>query len=229
MEILTDKIPYVVNLMDGSLSELVFYRHDGMVCLPLRMIRGEGVMIYLADTPKEAQKPTDLTVCATLTQWSSFVSRRYTLSVEDGIVNTHYTEGKDLGGLGEWSGDFSGDVTYTTTLPSLPNAPLTLDLGEVRHYAKVYLNGCKIGEVTMPPYHIRLPQTQSGDHLTVVVSNTPANVCASTDYFDRSDAAHVGPYHATMKVSESLAPAGGWLGPVRILIDLSDAESMSAL
>jgi hypothetical protein len=91
-----------------------------------------------------------------------------------------------------------------------------LDLGEVRHFAKVYLNGSKVGEVTMPPYRIPLVGAKAGDELKIVVANTIANVCHDAEYFNRQHPADVGPYHENMIKQEALAPAGGLLGPVSV-------------
>ena len=216
----SDKTPYLVDLLSGELTAPAFERKDGRVCLSVELLRGEGVMIYLSGEPQDAKQPAAYETCATLDAWSAFQSRTYTLDAEKGIVNTYAAEGESMGGLGEWNKAFSGEVTYTTVLPALPDRPLVLALGEVRHYAKVYLNGQKIGEATMPPYRLPLTGAKAGDELRVVVANTPANACACTDYFEQNDPRDVGPYHANMHKHEMLAPAGGLVGPVRVLAQI---------
>ena len=89
-------------------------------------------------------------------------------------------------------------------------------MGEVRHFAKVYLNSQKVGEVTMKPYRLVLENLQEGDELKIVVANTIANVCYNAKFFELQDIAEVGPYHQEMVVREAKAPAGGLLGPVKL-------------
>ncbi|MBO5897881.1 MAG: hypothetical protein J6R04_02605 [Clostridia bacterium] len=210
----SDATPYLVELASGELIAPPFERRDVKVWLSLTLLRGEGAMIYLSDKPQRAKAPVKTETVATLTDWTACVSRRYTLDAEQGIVNEYAPEGLRVEGLGEWPADFSGEVTYKTTLTALPDAPLWLDLGDVRHYARVYLNGRCIGELTMPPYRLPLTGASAGDELRVTVANTTANAMAHSDYFEKHDLRDVGPYHARMHEAETCAPAGGLLGPV---------------
>ena len=100
-----------------------------------------------------------------------------------GIKNTYYTSGEDLGGLKEWERDFSGEVSYEIELPTLPQSEVLLDLGEVRCVAKVYLNGEKVAESTMPPYRVRLSNAKGGDILKIVVANTAASAITHSKFF----------------------------------------------
>jgi hypothetical protein len=113
-----------------------------------------------------------------------------------------------LGGLGEWNYDFSGEVTYKTVLPALPETAV-LDLGEVRNAAKVYVNGKKIAEATMPPYRVALTGAKTGDELKIVVANTAANAIRISKFFDHQEKKHLGPYHKRTLELEKTAPAGG--------------------
>lgn len=212
----SDATPYLVDLVSGELTAPAFETRDGKVWLSLTLLRGEGVMIYLTNTPQQAKSPIRTEPVVTLTDWTAVISRRYSLDAEQGIVNTYENEQLPTEGLGEWPVELSGEVTYKTVLPALPDAPLWLTLGEVRHYARAYLNGQCIGEVTMPPYRLPLEGAKPGDELTVTVINTPANAIARCDYFEKHDPRDVGPYHARMHENEIKAPAGGWIGPVRI-------------
>ena len=210
----SDATPYLVELASGELIAPPFERRDGKVWLTLTLLRGEGAMIYLSDKTPNAKAPVKTEAVATLAEWTACVDRRYTLDAEQGIVNDYAPEGMRVEGLGEWPAEFSGEVTYKTVLPTLPDEPLWLALGEVRHFVRVYLNDRCIGELTMPPYRLPLTGAQTGDELRVTVANTTANAMAHSDYFEKSDPRDVGPYHARMHEAEVLAPAGGLLGPV---------------
>jgi len=212
----TDKTPYLLDLETGELSVCDYEYRDGKVHLELELVRGAGAFVYLSEKELQANHLPQLELCATVADFSSFISRRYELDAQKGTVNTYYEDGARKQGLGEWEQAFSGEVTYLAALPELPDGDFVLDLGEVRHSAKVYLNGERIGAVIMPPYRIALNGAKTGDELKIVVANTAANEILNTDYFDRQPACDVGPYHKIIKEFEKKAPAGGLLGPVRI-------------
>ena len=92
-----------------------------------------------------------------------------------------------------------------------------LDLGEVRHSAKIFVNGKKACEKTMPPYRLRLNDLKSGDEIKICVANTIANVCHDAELFKTEHPHDVGPYHARMIIFECNAPAGGLLGEVKLI------------
>ncbi len=206
------KALYTVNLSDGELYIPEYTAKDGEIRLPVRLLKGEGMMLYLTDAPVEAKKAPVLFPVCEITDFTSFVSRRYT--IQNGPHNEFFTDGEKTSGLAPWDAHFSGEVTYTTVLPTLPNGEYVLDLGKVHHIAKVYVNGEKIGEATMPPYRLSLPAHSR--ELQIVVSNTAANVTRDDPFFAESDPADVGPYHGFMSVDEHKAPAGGLIGPVII-------------
>lgn len=87
--------------------------------------------------------------------------------------------------------------------------------GEVRHYAKLYINGVTAAEATMPPYRV-VVTAQSGDELKIIVANTPANVTRSVGFFKVQELCDADPYHAKMKINDHRAPAGGLINPVKI-------------
>ena len=117
-------------------------------------------------------------------------------------------------GLYEWDENFSGEVTYEITLPEIPEGEYYISLGDVRHVAKIYIDGEKRGESVMPPYRENIGNLKGGEKLKLVVANTPANVTRSAEYFSIQDIANIGPYHENMKKAELKAPNGGLLGPV---------------
>lgn len=74
---------------------------------------------------------------------------------------------------------FSGSACYRITF-DLPagDAPLLLDLGEVRQVCRIRLNGRELGSLIMHPYRIALPAPvlkATGNALEIEVSNLAAN------------------------------------------------------
>jgi hypothetical protein len=61
---------------------------------------------------------------------------------------------KDLPGMSAEGRAFSGTAVYTARfeLPSPPEGPVVLDLGEVRDFARVFVNGRKVAELWAAPY-----------------------------------------------------------------------------
>ena len=239
----TDKLLCGLDLYNGELYEVSYQKvcctdtvtekeSRGSLHVPVKLLRGEGVLLWLTDEKQVAMKNSLWSGAwqndgkmAELTDFTSYISRRYTIDPQEGAQNSYYDCAEDSSQyaefpkescLGEWPKDFSGEVTYITKLTGITAGKWILDLGEVRHFAKVYLNGQKVGEVTMPPYRQVLENLQESDELKIVVANTIANVCHNAEFFALQDPAEVGPYHEKMIVHEAKAPAGGLLGPVRL-------------
>lgn len=225
-----EKNPCCVNLYNGQLYETAYKEVDGGLQIPVKLLRGEGLMLWLTEELQPAEEKIDVDTLdegiVKLTDFSSYISRRYTFDPQKGAQNSYYNGSEDSVRdtaffndylLGEWPKDFSGEVTYMTKLNGTTEGKWVLDLGEVRHFAKVYLNDRKIGEVTMPPYRLVMESLQEGDELKIVVANTIANVCHNAEFFALQHPAEVGPYHKKMIVHEAKAPAGGLLGPIRLL------------
>lgn len=213
----SEKTPYLVDLYTGELMEPVYKSECGKISLTIDLSRGEGLAVYLTDAVQQSRPISKTEIYAVLEDFQSFVNRQYILDPDEGPKNLYYECVKSEKGLGLWDAGFSGEVTYTVRLPALPKGRLMLDLGTVHHFAKVYINGEKICEATMPPYVVKISGAKENDELKIVVANTTANVCRDAEFFERQDIRDVGPYHAKMKMAEANAPAGGLLGPVRIL------------
>ncbi|MCC7086556.1 MAG: hypothetical protein IT427_16280 [Pirellulales bacterium] len=85
--------------------------------------------------------------------------------------------------LGSWTknGDprtesFAGTAVYRTTFDAPAAGSYWLDLGEVRHSARVRVNGRELGTLFMHPYRILAGELQSkGNSLEVEVTNLAAN------------------------------------------------------
>jgi len=207
---------YRIDLGTGELYALPARRTAEGTEVTLTLTRGGGEMIYFTDAAADAHPEPQWKCAAEITDFTGRVRREYTLHPQRGPQNRYFApgDGREMGAV--WPADFSGEVTYTAALPALPAGELMLELCGVRHFAKVYLNGKKIGEATMPPYRVPLCGAHAGDTLTVAVANTIANECARTAYFDAHDPRDVGPYHRRMRPHEDAAPAGGFAG-ARIL------------
>lgn len=218
VEIFSAKRPYLVDLYTGALQLPEYTRDKTVIKLPVNLLRGEAVAVYLSDREYPAKPKAYVRSSVLLTDITGYVSREYRLDPENGPENSYPAPGSRPVELGGWDPAFSGEVTYTAVLPELPDGMLYLDLGKVNHTVRIFMNGKPAGEKTMPPYVIPLPGAKRGDVLTIVVANTIANACANTAYFDKQDIRDVGPYHANMIKYEELAPAGGLFGPVRVLL-----------
>jgi hypothetical protein len=85
--------------------------------------------------------------------------------------------------LGSWTanGDpeaerFGGTAIYRTTFDAPTQKSLVLDLGEVKHSARVRVNGREIGALIMHPYRVPLDQLKpQGNQLEIEVTNLSAN------------------------------------------------------
>ena len=72
---------------------------------------------------------------------------------------------------------FAGTAVYRTEFEAPPgNGSWLLDLGDVRHTARVRVNGYEIGRLLMPPYRLRLVNLRPGrNQLEVEATNLSAN------------------------------------------------------
>ncbi len=213
IEILSNKNLYEIDLFTGEVYSIPYEKNENSVKVDISLLRGEGVFFWLTNEEQIAQpKPVWKKYCE-LTNLKSSISRIYKLDYEKGVKNI-YPEPNWQDGLIKWDESLSGEATYICKIPHLANGDYRLNLGGVRHYAKIYLNGEKIAESTMYPYTVLLNGVKGGKELKIIVANTPANECARSDYFKRHLPKDVGPYHERMVISEREEKAGGLFGPV---------------
>jgi len=211
------KTPYIIDLYTGDLLVCPHTRSGETVSIPVELMRGCSVMLWFTDAAADAKTESTFAETAELRNFDAKITRRYTIDREIGMKNEYFDDGEKLNGLGEWDSEFSGEADYSTVLENLPEGPLALDLGEVRFHARVYLNGEAVGETIMPPYRVMLNGVKNGDLLTIKVANTSANATRNAEFFSIHDIKDVGPYHGFMSKAEQEAPAGGLIGPVKLL------------
>ena len=130
---------------------------------------------------------------------------------------------------------FAGTAKYRTTfdlrtaIPS-PDADrgmrnLLLDLGDVRHVARVRLNGCDLGTAFMRPYRLEVPVGHlkpAGNTLEIEVTNLAANRIRDLDrrkirWRIFRDINFVNLHYKPFDTSDWPVFESGLLGPVRLL------------
>ena len=211
----SNKVPYYVDLQSGETYTVEYERDGAFIKLPISLGRGDGFLLYLSDAEQDAMPMPRFEKVEELTEIRSFVSRRYVIDPEKGPTNLYPERVDRADTFAPWPDDFSGEVTYETKLArDLDGA--YLDLGAVNHWTKIYLNGEKVADATMPPYRVLLGDVKGGDELKIVVANTISQACTHTDYFEVQDKKDVGTYHDKMKLWEAKSPAGGLFGPVAL-------------
>lgn len=72
---------------------------------------------------------------------------------------------------------FAGTARYEARFSAPPGpGPWILDLGQVRHSARVRLNGAELGTLILPPYQIEVPRLEPGENaLEIEVTSLAAN------------------------------------------------------
>ena len=88
----------------------------------------------------------------------------------------HLVPWKDLPGVSEEGRSFSGTATYTATvsLSAKPEGALRLDLGDVRDFARVFVNGHEVAALWAEPYRCDIvPYAKQGvNEIRVDVTST---------------------------------------------------------
>ena len=130
------KCPYLVDLQSGELLLPEYEQDDAYIKIPVTLLRGEAVAVYLTDRPQSAKQKAKYEPYVRLQEFRSCVSREYRLNVEYGPQNAYPKLCLKSDMLSPWDPAFSGEVTYLTTLPELPEEDLQLSLGQVNHFAK---------------------------------------------------------------------------------------------
>ena len=216
LSVRSDKELCEIDLFDGNLYEVAYEKIDGVIHIPIKLLRGEGKMFHLTTNSQPKQKRREVCLCREYTELTGYVLRVYSVGENGNPENSYFGKNEIPCSLGEWKKSFSGSAVYTLDTQGLDLGDYMLSLGEVRHFAKVYHNGKLISEKTLPPYNVFVEGLKAGDDIRVEVSNTTANAIGASDVFDRLDIRDVGPYHEHMVKKEREALPGGLLGPVKL-------------
>lgn len=212
----SNKTPYIVEIQSGE-TYLARYERDGeFIRLDATILRGDGFLLYLTDQEINAVSAPEFESVCEIKNINSYISRRYIIDSQKGPQNLYPERADRKDPLAPFDDDFSGEVTYETVVGE-DVSDAYIELGEVNHWTKIFVNGKKVAAVTMPPYRAALGDIKKGDEIKIVVANTVAQACRNSDYFDVQEKRDVGPYHDKMKVLEARAPVGGLVGPIKIL------------
>ncbi len=210
---------YFIHITDGAIYPINTQK------LAFTLQSGEMAAILLTNDKLQAQKPLHTDNELVLDTFTIKQEKRFIIG-ENALQTQTYNEQAQSAKLGDWKQyvgeDFSGDCVYETTFTAPDNMQnAVLDLGDVKHTAKVWLNGKQVGVKVMPPYRLALPMQalEKENRLQIVVSNTAANEYVHTKSFEKME-----PYKLTvyfekeMQFCADTAKQGsGLFGPVKIL------------
>ena len=192
----------------------------------LTLCMGETVVLYVTDTPLDAEEPAQIAQTLTLTApYTVEKVKEFTVDPTgarlDAVTDT--PRAIAAGGwktvLGE---EFSGVAVYRTTFDLtdefLQGDVYLLDLGEVEYSACVTVNGHQAGIASLSPHRVRIPRAVLSAHneLAVEVANTASNRIVEADVSSWHHQSVVGPYHPIISVYEREYLGGGLHGPVTL-------------
>ncbi|MCF7668508.1 MAG: hypothetical protein K9N48_01900 [Verrucomicrobia bacterium] len=152
---------------------------DKTISVFLRLFPGESIVVRalhtrkINDKPWKWPKPND-TPIELDTEWKvDFVQGAPTLP--ESFTTKRLESWTELGG--KEAKRFAGTARYTTEFDVTgDNDSFVLDLGDVRHSARVRLNNRTLGTVFTPPYRVIIDQLESGKNkLEIEVTNLSAN------------------------------------------------------
>ena len=142
----------------GYSGEATFMTQRGDKRLTLRLAPFETRLLEFS--PMGLACLTGLTELAGLEEKEGATVTNWTLSFPPGwgapekMALDRLVPWKDLPGVSEEGRSFSGTATYTTTvnLAAKPKGALLLDLGDVRDFARVFVNGREVAALWAKPY-----------------------------------------------------------------------------
>ncbi len=209
-----DKPCYEMDLLTGDIYRIHAKQKDEMSFVSGNLESGEGRVYFFSDVEIAAQEKKSFIKIGKLEDFSGYVSRIF--KVGDRGAENHYPAPHSLPmATGNWDKRFSGEVSYLAKIDfDIPAKDVYLDLGDLLHYAKVYVDGEEKATVTMPPYFVKVSGVKRGSELKIAVTNTIAGACIDTDYFDKTPAAWVGKYQPKMNIYENQHADGGFGGKV---------------
>ena len=214
----TDKNAYFISITDGAIypienKEFAFVLQSGET---------GGVLLTDEKITAQATQATDKQIA--LQNFTLKKEKRFIIG-DNELQMQAYDEQAQAVALGDWKGivgeDFSGVCVYETTFTTPENVQnAVLDLGDVKHTAKVWLNGEQVGVKVMPPYRVALPiyALQKQNRLQIVVSNTPANEYVHTKSFEKMERYKLTVYFDKELefCQDTMEQGSGLFGPVTI-------------
>jgi hypothetical protein len=153
----TGKVPRLWHPKTGKIENVSYQIKDGRTIVPLKFESWDAYFVVFKDktTVTAYTKPAGPAIKETLT-----ITSPWTVTFEEGRgapANatfeklTSWTESNDTG-----IKYFSGTATYKTTFNSVNGGKGTVDLGDVKNIAEVYLNGKYQGIAWGKPFQIQL-------------------------------------------------------------------------
>lgn len=214
-----DKKAYFINVTDGAVYPIATQN------LTFTLQSGETAGILLTDDAVQTQTPLKTDKTLHLEAFTLQRKKQFIIG-ENEIETKAFDEQPQAAKLGDWKTyvgeDFSGDCLYETTFNAPENMQnAVLDLGDVKHTAKVWLNGKEVGVKVMPPYRLTIPTDVLAKEncLQVLVTNSAANEYVATKSFEKMQ-----PYKLTVYFDkemefcrDTVAQGSGLFGPVKIL------------
>lgn len=159
----------------GYSGEVAFMTQRGYKKLTLRLAPFETLLLEFGKSIPHLHNPM-------ISQFHNSTITNWTLSFPSGwgapekIALDRLVPWKDLSGVSEEGRSFSGTATYATTvnLAAMPEGALLLDLGDVRDFARVYVNGREAAALWAQPYSCDIaPFAHEGENeIKVEVTST---------------------------------------------------------
>ncbi len=215
----TDKKAYFIHITDGAVYPIETDHYT------FHLQSGETAGVLVTDEQVATQTPLQVNKELILDSFTIKPTKRFIIG-DDQLQTKVCEEQAQPAQLGDWKEcvgeDFSGDCVYETTFTvpeNMQNA--VLDLGDVKHTAKVWLNGEPIGVKVMPPYRFIIPTDciKKENRLQICISNTAANEYVHTKSFEKMEAYKLTVYFdKELEFCKDTAEQGsGLFGPVKIL------------
>ncbi len=217
----SDKKTYFMDITDGAIYPIAAENYT------FDLQSGETVGILISDEQIATQKPLQVSKELILDNFTMQPVKRFVIG--DNELQTQECDQQAMPvQLGDWKTyvgeDFSGDCVYETTFTAPKNMQrAVLELGDVKHTAKVWLNGKPMGIKVMPPYRLIIPMdaVEQENRLQIYVSNTAANEYVHTKSFEKMEAYKLTVYFdKELEFCKDTAEQGsGLFGPVKILFE----------
>jgi hypothetical protein len=197
-----------------SLEEGESYAFDGT----LTLASGELAALIETDAPIAAREVPALTNAREITGFAMRRAERFVIG-EIRYEKEIFSETARPCALGDWRGTvgegFTGTCVYEAKFDA-PGGTFTLDLGEVRYAAEVFVDGEPVGVRVMPPYRFEITAAPGEHTLAVHVTNTSGNEYGHTKSLSKWQSWQTGPYPERTKKFDPDTYPSGLFGPVKV-------------